>query len=159
MRAAVLGFFGRIWSRLLHLYFRLTRGLTLGVRAVVFSSDGKVLLVRHTYTPGWHFPGGGVEVNETVEGALAKELQQETGLLLVGKPRLQGVYLNSAVGSRDHILTYLCEAEGRLPILIPNPEIADLRYFGLDELPKDIEKGTALRLREITNGLEPCKNW
>ena len=33
------------------------RPTTLGVRGVVSNADGKVLLLRHTYTPGWHFPG------------------------------------------------------------------------------------------------------
>ena len=39
-------------SRLLHAYFAVTRGLTIGVRAIGQSDDGKFLLVSHTYTPG-----------------------------------------------------------------------------------------------------------
>ena len=55
------GFARALFSRALHTYFLLTRGLTIGVRAIVRTEDDKFLLVRHTYTPGWHFPGGGVE--------------------------------------------------------------------------------------------------
>jgi len=64
---------GMLISRLLHAYFVVTRGLTLRVRAVVQSDDGKFLLVRHTYTPGWHFPGGGMEKGQTAEDALRDE--------------------------------------------------------------------------------------
>src|SRR6202158_619064 len=47
--------------RVLHLYWRLSRGMTLGVRAVVVDDLGRVFLVKHSYVTGWHLPGGGVE--------------------------------------------------------------------------------------------------
>lgn len=59
-----------LFSRALHDYFLMTRGLTLVVRAIVRSDDGRFLAVRHTYTPAWHFPGGGVEKGETAQAAL-----------------------------------------------------------------------------------------
>ena len=133
--------------------------MTIGVRAVIRSEDGKFLLVRHTYTTGWHFPGGGVEPNETVEEALAKEIRQETGLQLVGSPRLHGIYFNSLISKRDHVLTYLCETEGQLPPASPSIEIAGLGYYGIEELPSGIDEGTERRLKEIIEGQERTKHW
>ncbi|HZW47654.1 MAG TPA: DNA mismatch repair protein MutT, partial [Microvirga sp.] len=42
----------------LHTYWRFARGMTLGVRAVVLDDRWRVFLIRHTYVPGWHLPGG-----------------------------------------------------------------------------------------------------
>ncbi len=61
-------------------YWRLTRGMTLGVQAVITDAQDQVLLIRHGYRPGWHFPGGGVEWRETLLCALAREVEA-TGLL------------------------------------------------------------------------------
>ena len=51
--------------RIFHLYWRLVRGMTLGVRAVVLDDDNRVFLVKHIYVAGWHLPGGGVEAGES----------------------------------------------------------------------------------------------
>src|SRR5262245_57974526 len=53
-------------------WFRLRRGMTLGVRAAVFDNQNRVFLVRHSYAPGWLFPGGGVERGETIYDAVAR---------------------------------------------------------------------------------------
>ena len=50
-----------VTRRVLHAYWRFSRGATLGVRAMVIDGDGRVFLIRHTYVEGWHLPGGGVE--------------------------------------------------------------------------------------------------
>jgi 8-oxo-dGTP pyrophosphatase MutT (NUDIX family) len=117
------------------------------------------LLVRHTYTAGWHFPGGGVEKNETAESALARELEQETGLKLIGVPALHGVFFNRSVSVRDHVLVYLCEADGEVLANPQNLEIAEAKFFDLEQLPHDIALGTRRRLEEITKQKQPAKEW
>jgi mutator protein MutT len=54
----------------------------VGVGAVIVD-DGKVVLVKRKYEPlkgQWSLPGGMVEIGETLETALAREMLEETGL-------------------------------------------------------------------------------
>ena len=148
-----------LFSRLLHTYFLMTRGLTLGVRAIVRSDDGKFLLVRNTDTPGWHFPGGGVERGETIEQALRNEISQETGLRLVGQPVCHGAFFNIGVSNRDHVLVFRCEVTGDLEEKPSSLEIAEAAFFSMDELPEGTDPGTERRLREIVYGLEKGSEW
>lgn len=148
-----------LFSRILHTFFLLRRSLTLGVRAIVQTGDGKFLLVRHTYTPGWHFPGGGVEIGQTIEQALRSELRQETGLDLVGKPILLGVFYNNLISRRDHVLVYHCDVKGSLQERPMGIEISAVKYFHYDELPIDTERGTARRIKEIIAGGKQSEQW
>ena len=148
-----------LFHRVLHYFFLMSRGLTMGVRAVVRSPDGKFLLVRHTYIAGWHFPGGGVDRGETAEDALVKELRQETGLVLTGRPRLYGVYFNGAVSNRDHVLVYLCEAGGQPPSSPRSLEIAEIGYFAFEELPEGTDRGAIDRMREILGAQGRSVTW
>jgi ADP-ribose pyrophosphatase YjhB (NUDIX family) len=142
-----------------HLYFRLTRAMTLGVRAAVLDGEGRVFLVRHTYTPGWHLPGGGVEVGESLEEALAKELREEASIRMTGSPRLHGVFFNRPLSPRDHVAVYVVRefvVEGAKQ---PDREIAEAGFFKLDALPEETTTGTRRRLDEIIRGLRPPSDW
>src|SRR5204863_10159664 len=81
-------FFARPVRHIFFLYWRFVRGMTLGVRGIVIDGAGAVFLVKHSYVAGWHLPGGGVEVGETVEEALARELGEEGNITLTGPPTL-----------------------------------------------------------------------
>ena len=148
-----------LFSRALHTYFLISRGLTIGVRAIVRSADDKFLLVRHTYTPGWHFPGGGVEKGETTEQALINELRQETGLQLAHKPILHGVFYNNNVSKRDHVLAYICGVKGGIDSTPTSIEIAEVGYFDFENLPSDTDPGTVRRIREIACGDAKTECW
>jgi 8-oxo-dGTP pyrophosphatase MutT (NUDIX family) len=145
--------------RLLHLYWRFTRGMTLGVRAVVLDRDDRVFLVRHSYVAGWHLPGGGVEVGETFGDALRRELAEEGRIELAGDPALHGIFLNSHVSRRDHVAVYLVRqfTQDRLPE--PNREIVACGFFDASALPAETTGGTRLRIAEVLQGKVPIATW
>jgi ADP-ribose pyrophosphatase YjhB (NUDIX family) len=144
---------------LLHLYWRFTRGMTLGVRACVVDAGGHILLVRHSYTPGWHFPGGGVEVGQTVEEALAVELREEAHVALRGDPAFVGLYLNARTSPRDHVALFRVEAFEQTSPFVPTREIIAAEFFPRDRLPEGVTRGTRDRLAELFEGRPRSPHW
>ena len=122
--------------------------MTLGVRAACFDDEGRVFLVRHSYVPGWHMPGGGVERGETVMDALLKELSEEGNLVPSAPPELFAVYFNRRTSDRDHVLFYRCRVSQTTPKQ-PDREILEAGFFALDALPDGVTSATRRRLEEI----------
>jgi 8-oxo-dGTP pyrophosphatase MutT (NUDIX family) len=146
-------------QRLLHRYWRFSRGVTLGVRAAVLDADGRVFLVRHTYVSGWHLPGGGVEPGETGLDALARELREEAAIEITGEARLHGVYLNLSASDRDHVLLYVVRDFRVVEAKTRDREIAEAGFFPLDALPEGVTAGTGARLDEIGGARPPSPVW
>lgn len=144
----------------LHLFLVAVRKRqTVGARIAVFDGD-KVLLVRHTYLPGWHFPGGGVEPFETAEAAAMREAEEETGLRVIGRASLHGLFLNRvAGGGRDYVALYVARQFEVSRAFAPNLEIAACEWFKANSLPDGTEGGTARRVAEIMAGAIPPAEW
>lgn len=143
---------------LFHALARMTRGLTLGVRGLVTDEEGRVLLIEHTYTHGWYMPGGGVERGETAEEALARELVEEAGVEIVGRPRLVSMHANHVRFRGDHVLLYRVDQWRPCPAT-SRGEIHDLGWFAPDALPKGVTPSTRLRIVEALNSGEPSPHW
>lgn len=148
----------KIVMRLLHLYFALSRGMTLGVRAACFDDAGRIFLVRHTYLPGWYMPGGGVERNESTAQALEKELREEGNLIITAPPVLLQSYLNRSASRRDHVLFYRVAVRQTEPRR-PDREIAESGFFALDALPEGVTSATRRRLEELAKGGPYADVW
>jgi ADP-ribose pyrophosphatase YjhB (NUDIX family) len=145
--------------RLLHLYWRMSRGLTLGVRGLVIDTDGRVFLVKHTYVAGWHLPGGGVEPGETLLEALARELKEEGNVEFLEPPVLHGVFYNARVSRRDHVALFVV-AHFRQPAPpLPDREIMAHGFFALDCLPGDTTAATRARIAEVMMGAPVSPRW
>jgi len=140
------------------LHARLRRGMTLGVRGVVVDADRRVLLVEHTYVPGWHLPGGGVERGETAVQSLGRELEEEAGVQPTAAPRLISIHANHRNYPRDHVLVYLVEAWVPCPAT-SRGEIHQVGWFALNHLPEGATPATRVRLAEIFDGQAGDPEW
>jgi ADP-ribose pyrophosphatase YjhB (NUDIX family) len=148
----------RLVTRGFQSYWRLSRGLTFGAQGLIIDADDRILLIRHTYRPGWHFPGGGVERNETVETALARELDEEAAVKITGPPSLFGIYANFKAFPSDHVSLFVIRDFARRPFSATR-EIAAAEFFARDALPEGTIGPVHRRLAEVLDGARPSPHW
>ena len=133
--------------------------MTLGARVMVVDGD-KVLLIRHTYVPGWQFPGGGVGPGETIDAAAQREVLEETGYRITGPMELFGIYHNSSsVTDRDHVVFYVAKSFEKAFDLTSNHEIAEVGWFDRSALPQKVTPATSQRIDEYFDRAPRREIW
>jgi 8-oxo-dGTP pyrophosphatase MutT (NUDIX family) len=137
--------------RFAFIYWHLLKPLTLGVR-VLLIKDGKVLLVKHTYRPGWFFPGGGVKRGESHWEAAVREVREETGCR-IGNMTLLGTYVYTGEGKFDNVICFVSEDFNQGPY--ESSEIAETAWFDLNSLPENMFSGSLKRIEEYKTGSYP----
>ena len=158
--------FGRIVGSSIYAYQRVAKiartgrwPLTIGVRIIVRDEADRVLLVRHTYSPGWHFPGGAIDRRETAADAAVRELREEALIEATSPPRLVGVYLSTSQKKSDHIVLYEAGDWRRIEGKTRPLEIAEAAFFPVRDLPEGTTGGTRRRLSELLGEAEPATAW
>lgn len=134
--------------------------MTLGVRILVHDrAQNSVLLVKHTYVPGWYLPGGGVERGETALSALERELREETGIAANNSPILRALYFNRNASYRDHVALYVVDDFRTVSEFAPTAEISAAAFFPVNELPEDITPASQRRIDEMFGEAEISQFW
>lgn len=146
-------------NRLMHVYWRFSRGLTLGVRGLALDAEKRVFLIKHSYVAGWHLPGGGVEVGETMIEALCREMMEEGNIEIAQPPLLFGIYHNRNVSNRDHVALFLVQHYAQAMPPQPNAEIVAHGFFAPNALPEGTTPATRARIAEVLNGAARSDRW
>jgi 8-oxo-dGTP diphosphatase len=123
---------------------------------VVFNERGHVLLIRRRNDPfkgQFAFPGGFVELGETVENGATRELKEETGIV-ADNLRLIGVYSDPARDPRHHTITiaWLVSVHGQTPVAGDDAAVAEFVEDATREklaFDHDLILRDALRLRAL----------
>lgn len=131
----------------------------VGVGAVVLV-DGKVVLVKRRFEPlagQWSLPGGAVELGETLEAGVARELLEETGLEVEVGPVIEvfdRISLDEQKRVRYHfvLIDYLCRPVGGR--LARGSDVADVALVNPEDLASYslTSKATAVIMRGLGMG-------
>lgn len=107
--------------------------------AVILLKNNKVVLVKRKYEPkrgAWSLPAGFLEYGETAEQTAIREVKEETNLVI----RLNGLFgVYSALDDpRKEVLLVVFRGEIIDGDLKPGDDAEEVKYFSLDDLPKNI---------------------
>jgi 8-oxo-dGTP pyrophosphatase MutT (NUDIX family) len=128
----------------------------LGVSAAVFDGEGRVLLVRHSYIPGWHLPGGGVDRGEHPDAAIRRELAEEVGLS-GGTVRFAGLYARKAGWVSAPVAFY--RVDDAVVNFRPNLEVRAISFADPLSPPPGTAAGTLRRMAELSGRADISPYW
>ncbi|HEX4636650.1 MAG TPA: NUDIX domain-containing protein [Rhizomicrobium sp.] len=127
----------------------------MGVAGAVYDDQGRILLVKHRYNPGWRLPGGGVGRGEPPQEAVMRELAEEVGLS-GGRCEFFGLYVRKAGWATAVIALY--RIRGAQLDFRPNLEIKEICSADPHSPPEGCTPAARKRLRELA-GAELSPHW
>jgi 8-oxo-dGTP diphosphatase len=129
------------------------------VDAVVFRKNRngtEVLLIQRGHYPYegmWALPGGFVDMEETLEEAIIRELEEETGLKGIELNQLHAYSeIHRDPRGRNISITFYGLASSDNPSVKAGDDATDARWFPVDQMPElafDHEKVIELALQKI----------
>lgn len=131
--------------------------INIGSTLLVFNKNNEILLNLRTDTLTWGIPGGGKELNETLEECAIRELKEETNLkasdlelvTVLSGPEYYFKYPNN--DEVDTVITLFKVKDYDGELKITDGESITLDFFSLDKLPKLESRAEAI-INKIKNG-------
>jgi ADP-ribose pyrophosphatase YjhB (NUDIX family) len=114
---------------------------SVSVAAAVIRADGRILAIRRRDNGQWEPPGGILDLDETIEEGLTREVSEETGLL-VEIDHLTGVYKNMTHGIIA--LVFRCHVISGTPR--PTAEASEAAWLTPDGVRERMSPAFAIRL-------------
>ena len=109
--------------RVMVAYRRVLRPRTEGACVLVWSGEG-LLLVRHSYKPGYGVPAGMIGRGEAPVEAAARELREEVGIQVSPDAlRLAGRVVSREHGNEDHLHFFELRFEAEPAVRVDGREI------------------------------------
>lgn len=102
---------------------------SVSVAGIVVRDDDRVLVIKRDDNGHWEAPGGVLELNESFEAGVRREVLEETGLAVTVE-RLTGVYKNLTHGIVA--LVYRCRPSGGEPQV--TQEAREIRWMTIEEV-------------------------
>lgn len=120
---------------------------SVSVAGVAIDDAGRVLLIRRRDNDQWQAPGGVLELGETFEAGVRREVLEETGIE-VEVEALTGVYKNMSLGVVA--LVYKCRAIGGTPSV--SNESIEVAWVALDDALGRMSEVFGVRVRDAASG-------
>ena len=118
----------------------------VGAGGLVTDAEGRVLVVKPSYKPGWEVPGGVVEPGETPADACARELREELGVVAaVGRLLVVEHQVRPDDKGDSMMLVYDVAPVGEA-FALPPEEIEEARYVPAADLTSYLPPRQARRL-------------
>lgn len=123
---------------------------SVSVAGVVVRDDGRLLAIRRADNGTWELPGGVLELAETPEDGVRREVLEETGIH-VEVDQLTGVYKNIGVGVVA--LVFRCKPSGGTEHV--SDEATAVQWLTPEEVSEKMSEVYAIRLLDALDGNGP----
>jgi 8-oxo-dGTP diphosphatase len=121
---------------------------SVSAAGIVLDGSGKRVLLIHRRDNGrWEPPGGVLELGETIDDAVRREVEEETGAR-VDVERLTGVYKNMAQGIVALVFRCRLLSEPRSQ----TDEASSVAWHGIDDVPNLMKPAYAARILDALDG-------
>jgi ADP-ribose pyrophosphatase YjhB (NUDIX family) len=124
---------------------------SVSVAAAIVRNDGRILAIRRRDNGHWEPPGGVLELGESIEEGLRREVREETGLEIEPE-RLTGVYKNMARGVVA--LVFRCHATDGEPST--SAEAQEFRWLETNDVPELMDEAYAVRILDAVRSGPPA---
>ncbi len=147
----------KITHPFIRLYWRFFKPKTYGSRALILHNN-KILLVRNINVSHWSLPGGKIDLPESPEQCIIRELKEELDLSITKTEFKLGEYLTQKEGKKDTVNIFVIKLD--TPQFEKQWELEDAQWFSLNNLPQNISPAAQRRIVEFQRGSRDLiTNW